>query len=180
VTVRYNRIKNSAAGFNVAAKPGWAPAVPASRIWISDNIVEAFAPGDGIPVQILGATQDVIVSHNTFATANNQAVSFDGGVTLRTVLHSNVLPSGAYGVKGTGTGTGATTLSAYMPSGLFVNNVLLGGNVYPKSCSSYPAATLTICPASALTSYANGYDARPIGADIAKVDAATAGAIVAP
>jgi hypothetical protein len=178
VTVRYNRIRRAAAGFNIAARPGWAPAIPAARFYVHDNIVEPFVAGDGIPVQLLGAVSDAVVAHNTFATANNQAVSFDGGATVRTVLHSNVLPTGQYGVKGGGTGTGATTLTTYMPGGLFSHNVLIGGDVYPQSCTSYPSATVTTCPGTLPSVLPVGWDARPVGADVAKVNAATASAVV--
>jgi hypothetical protein len=150
-----------------------------TRVYAHDNVVEAFNQnGDGIPAQFLGGLVDVIFAHNTFANAGNQAVSFDGGAGSRTVIHSSVLPHGAYGVKGSGTGDGTSTLNAYMPGGLFATNAIVGGNVYPNSCGVYPAGTL--CPASALSPWPLGYDGRAIGADVARVDAATAGAVVSP
>jgi uncharacterized protein YjdB len=177
ITIRYNKIRNAGSGFNIAAAPGWAPAVPAARISIYDNTINnlGVAPysGDGIPIQILGATQDVLFAHNSWSNAGNQAISFDGGASVRNVIHSNIIPSGAYGVKGSGTGTGTSTLNTYAPNGVFAYDVLVGGD-----CSTYPATTM--CPGTIPGSPGLGYDARTIGADLAKVNAATTGVIIAP
>jgi hypothetical protein len=99
-------------------------------------------------------------------------VSFDNGVTQRTVIHSNVIPNGTYGAKGTGTGIGNATINAFMPApSLFVNNAIVGAD-----CSQYPATTLCTLPAI----LPNGFDGRAIGADTAAVNAATRNAVVAP
>ncbi|HLM18047.1 MAG TPA: Ig-like domain-containing protein [Acidimicrobiia bacterium] len=177
LTVRYNRIQNVGSGINIAAAPGWAPAVPAARISIYDNVITNLGSnpwaGEGIPLQILGGTYDVVVAHNSWSNAGNQAISFDGGASTRTVIHSNVIPNGAYGVKGSGTGSGYTTINNYMPGGLFSYDVIVGAD-----CSVYPATTT--CPSSAPSSPGIGYDARTIGPDMSKINSATSGAIVAP
>jgi hypothetical protein len=183
ITIRYNRVRGVASAFNIAANPGSCPGVNAALFLITDNIVEPFNTasgyrGDGIPVQMLGALSDVIIAHNTFATALNQALSFDGGVTQRTAIHSTVLPVGVYGIKGSGIGGGMTTLNYYAPGALFANNALLGGNVYPQSCTGYPVSN--ICPLVLPSPTPAGYDGRPMGADTLRVNAATAGVIVAP
>ena len=177
LTVRYNRIRNAGSGFNVASNPGAFPVVPAARIAIYDNVIEnlAVSPfnGDGIPLQLLGNTSDVVVAHNSWGNAKNMAVSFDGGPTTRTVIHSNVIPSGNYGVKGSGTATGTSTLNYYSPGGVFSYDAIVGAD-----CAYYPATTS--CPSSMPTSPGLGYDARAIGPDMSKVNGATSGAIVSP
>jgi hypothetical protein len=177
ITMRYNRIRNVGSGFNIAANPGWAPAVPAARISIYDNTIDNLGNGlwggQGIPLQMLGATQDVIFAHNSWSNAGNQAISFDGQPSTRTVIHSNIIPSGIYGVHGSGTGTGVSALNTYAPGSLFAYDMIVGGD-----CASYPATTQ--CPSNIPSSPGLGYDGRPIGADVAKVNAATAGVIVAP
>ncbi|MFL5620521.1 MAG: Ig-like domain-containing protein [Gemmatimonadaceae bacterium] len=176
-TVRYNRIRNGGSGINIAANPGANPAVPAARISVYDNVIEnlGISPyiGDGIPLQILGNTSDVLVAHNSWSNAGNQAISFDGGATTRTVIHSNVIPSGMYGVKGSGTATGMSTLNYYAPGGVFAYDAIPGAD-----CAYYP--TTTSCPSSVPSSPGLGYDARTIGADMSKINAATSGAIVSP
>ena len=177
ITMRNNRIRNMGNGINIAAAPGWAPAVPAARISVYDNVWESLGTsmygGEGIPLQILGGTYDVVVAHNSWTNAGNQAISFDGGASTRTVIHSNVIPNGAYGVKGSGTGSGYTTINNYMPGGLFSYDVIVGAD-----CSVYPATTT--CPSSIPSSPGIGYDARTIGPDMTKINSATSGAIVAP
>ena len=113
------------------------------------------------------------MAHNSFSNAGNQAVSFDVAPTTRTVVHSNILPSGGYGVKGSGTGTGTSTINTYMPGGVFAYVAMIGAD-----CSQYPATT--VCPSSIPSSPGLGYDGRTIGPDVAKVNAATTGVIVSP
>lgn len=177
ITVRHNLIRNVGSGFNIAAKPGWADAVPAARISVVDNVIENLGrspyTGDGIPLQILGGTYDVLVAHNSWSNTGNMAVSFDGGATTRTVIHSNILPHGWYGVKGSGTATGTGTLTVYAPGGVFSYDVMAGGD-----CAYYPATTS--CPSIIPSSPGPGYDARTIGADRSKVSAATSGVVVNP
>ena len=177
ITLRYNRIRNVGSGINLAANGGYNAAVLAARISIYDNSIENLGrspyAGDGIPLQILGATSDILVAHNSWTNAGNQAISFDGSPTNRTVIHSNIIPSGAYGVKGSGQGTGNTTINYFMANGVFAYDAIVGGD-----CTAYPATTS--CPSSIPTSPGNGYDARTIGADMNKLNSATSGAVVGP
>jgi hypothetical protein len=177
VTVRYNRMRNFGSGINIAANSGYNAAVNAARISIYDNTIDniGIAPfyGDGIPLQILGATSDVLVAHNSWSNAGLSAVSFDGAPTIRTVLHSNIIPNGIYGVKGASQSAGSGTISYFMPGGVFSYDAIIGAN-----CGSYPLTTT--CPSSFPSSPGVGYDARTIGHDASKISAATSGAIVSP
>jgi len=177
ITVRYNRLRNMGSGINIAANGGYTSAVPAARISVYDNSIDniGVAPyyGDGVPLQILGGTSDVLVAHNSWSNAGLLAISFDVAPTTRTVIHSNVIPTGIYGVKGTNQSTGNSTISYYMPSGVFSYDAIVGG-----SCGSYPVTTT--CPSGLPSSPGLGYDARTIGADASKISAATSGAIVSP
>jgi hypothetical protein len=177
LTVRYNRIRNAGSGINIAANPGSNPAVPAARISVYDNVVENIGNspyvGDGIPLQILGNTSDVLIAHNSWGNAGNVAISFDGGASTRTVIHSNIIPNGNYGVKGSGMAAGTSTLNYYTPGGVFSYDALPGAD-----CAYYPATTS--CPSSIPSSPGLGYDARTIGADVSKVNGATSGVIVSP
>ena len=173
-TIRNNYVRNVSSGFNIAGTAGSCAAVPAARITITDNIVEPFnGLGDGIPVQLLSGTVDVVVAHNSFGSTGNMAVSFDGSAGTRTVIHSNILPHGWYGVKGSGSATGTASLNVYAPGGVFSYDAMVGGN-----CAYYPSTTL--CPSTVPTSPGPGYDGRAIGADRTKVTAATAKTIVNP
>ena len=177
ITVRYNTVKNMGSGLNIAGNPGSYPAVMAARISVYDNYFSNLgnAPwvGDGIPLQILGATADILVAHNTWTNAGLNAISFDGGANTRNVIHSNIIPSGQYGVKGTNAGGGTSTLTMFSPGGVFAYNVIPG-----TDCSYYPATTS--CPSSIPSSPGIGYDARTIGADMSKINSSTSGVVVAP
>jgi 5-methylcytosine-specific restriction endonuclease McrA len=144
LTVRYNRIRNVANGFNLAANPGSCRGIDAARLTITDNVTEPFAFQDGsngIPIQLLGAVQDALLGHNTFQSAGLSAIAFDGAPTVRAAVHSSVLPSGMYGAKGTDYGVGNSSIAHYLPGALFANNALVGAD-----CSLYPATTLCTLP----------------------------------
>jgi hypothetical protein len=158
ITVRYNRLVNVANGFNLASVQDGG--TPMARVTIYGNVVAPFSYGGGIPIQHLGAIEDVVIQHNTFGSASNLAVSFDGAAGLRTVISGNVIPHGTYGVKGTGTAEGTATLAKFTTNGLFQTNV-----VYPAVCSVYPVGTVCALP-SVLPS---AWDGQPIGADAGKV-----------
>ena len=200
VTVRYNRIRNIGAGFNIAANPSGAPAVPAARIVITDNVMENLgnAPylGDGRIFQLLGALTDIVAMHNTFVSANGSSSAILAFSSLpgvqRLVVHSNVLAHGGYGVKGDSYGEGTSTLSAYAPGSLFTNNAVADGgtataypanNFFPATLGSLGfvnAAGGDYHLSSSSQFLGKGYDGRDIGADINQVDALTRNAVVAP
>lgn len=175
ITIRYNLIQNAAAGFNIAAAPGWAPAVPAARLTITDNDVRQLGSpygGDAIPVQLLGKLSDIIFAHNAFVNALNQALSCEAGPATTSILHSNILPHGMYGVKCSGFGDGRSSLDAYLPApSLFSVNML----TQASDCSSYPIGTL--CVVSLPSVLPMGYDARAVGAAAAIVAQKTANVV---
>ena len=199
ITIRYNRIRNVGAVFNIASNPSGAPAVPASRFVISDNIIENVGTGqflgDGRTFQLLPGVSDVVLMHNTVVSAsgmNPAAIYFAGGGISRLVVHSNVLHHGYAGVKGDATGEGTPSLNAFAPGALFTNNAMAEGG----TASSYPANNYfpTLLASIGFSNLAGGdyrlgstssylgkgYDGRDIGADINQVDAQTRRAIVAP
>ena len=71
---------------------------------------------------------------------------------------------GNYGVKGAGTSDGSATLNKYAPGAIFTQNAIVGGG----SCTQYPAGNT--CPTT--------MSGATVGADMAKVLAATRGAVV--
>jgi hypothetical protein len=172
ITVRYNQITNSASGMNLAGILE-GPAQPAARYTIYQNTIGqlGFRPkADGIPFQILGnggTLSDVIIAYNTVSPAPWGLVSYDGGPTARQAWQSNVLYCGGYGAKGSATGVGLPTFTAFAPGVVWTGNVLYGcGSGFPAGTTYSGSLT------SALTSGA--------GADTAAVNAATRNAVVAP
>lgn len=199
ITIRYNRIRNVGAGFNIAANPSGAPAIPAARFVISDNIVENVgnAPyvGDSRVIQLLGGLTDIVAMHNTMVSAggSNSATIYFGELPTvqRFVVHSNVLAHGAYGIKGGSYAEGTASLNTYAGGSLVTNNAIADGgsaNTYPAN--NYFPATLGSLGfvdvaggnyrLSGSSAYlGKGYDGRDIGADINQVETLTKNAVVA-
>ncbi|MEO8562499.1 MAG: Ig-like domain-containing protein [bacterium] len=197
VTIRLNRIRNAGSGFNFSGKGSSpSPNVAAARITVVDNVIDglnegAYA-GDGVALQVLSSMQDLYFGHNTVINAHGRqsSVVFDGAPSPRLTMHSNVFGQAQYGLKGAG-GNNLTTLPKYAPGALFAANAFVGGN-----CSGY--ATGTFCPASwtavgfqsytgrdyqivaGTTLAGKGYVSGDVGSDVAAVNAATAGVVVAP
>ena len=200
VTIRYNKIRNVASVFNLAAISSSAPAVPAARFVITDNIVEnvgtgVFNGGDGRTFQLLPGLSDIVLMHNTIVSASGQnpaPIYFAGGGISRLVVHSNVLHHGSAGVKGDGTSEGTASLNTFASGALYSNNAMAYGGVasaYPAN-NWFPSTLEEIGFAnlaggdyriSGASSYANkGYDGRNIGADVDQVNALTRNAVVGP
>jgi hypothetical protein len=200
VTVRYNRIRNVGSGFNIAANPSGAPAVPAARFVITDNVMENVgnAPytGDGRLLQFLGGVSDVVTMHNTMVNAsggNSASIYFGALPTLpRLVVHSNVFTHANSGFKGDSYGEGTATLNTYAPGSLVTNNAIADGgeasaypinNYFPSTLGSMGFVDINSgnYRLSASSQYlGKGYDGRDIGADMNQVDALTRNAVVAP
>jgi hypothetical protein len=197
VTVRDNYIRNTGNAFNLSGHGSNAhPVVPSARITITNNLVEGVNvgpyTGQGMAFQILSGLSDAIITHNTIINQNVESagLAFDGAPSRRLVIHSNVFGAGRYGIKGSGASPGAGTLERFAPGALFQRNVLVGGD-----CAAMPPGTA--CPermtsagfvnalegdfrAGAGALKGRGLDGGDVGADIARVRAATRGAIVAP
>jgi hypothetical protein len=199
ITVRYNKIRNSGNGINLAANPSGMPAIPAARFNITDNVFEGInvSPysGDGHTLQMLGDVSDVVMKHNTVTSANGGgsfAVVLGSLPAIpRFVVHSNVFVHGAYGVKGGGTTEGAASLNVYAPGYLFTNNVIVGSGQGPYPANTWWASSLGSVGfvnlaagdyhlSSSSPYLGKGYDGREVGADIDQVNAMTANAVVAP
>ena len=200
ITIRYNRIRNVGNVFNLAANPTGAPAVPAGRIVMTDNIVENVnnSPyiGDGHTLQLLGGLYDIVFMHNTVLSASGgSATTVVLGslpIVQRLVVHSNVLNHGVYGIKGGGTTEGSASMNTYAPGYLETNNVMTNGGVasiYPGS-NWFPSTQAGVGfvnlaggdyhIASSSTYSGKGYDGRDVGADIDKVNTLTQNAVVGP
>ena len=200
ITIRYNRIRNVGAGFNIAANPSGAPAIPAARFVITDNIVEnvGSAPyvGDSRLFQFLGGLTDIVAMHNTMVSAvgTYSATIYFGQLPVmqRLVVHSNVLAHGAYGIKGDSYGEGAASINEYSSGSLVTNNAIAnGGSAATYPANNYFPATLGSIGfvdlaggnyrlSSSSAYLGKGYDGRDIGADINQVEARTKNAVVAP
>jgi hypothetical protein len=197
VTFADNIVRHAGAGVGIEGRdPGGATSAT-SRIAVTDNVLEDIDgktwKGPGTLFQItagspsprgqLTGPSSVTIDHNT-AFQSDSLIVADGAASRGFTFTSNIAPVNKYGVKGSGTGTGAETLKKYFPGALFAANVLVGAH-----CSSYPAGNF--CPSGfeevGFVDYAGGdyrlapaspyrgagLDGKDPGADIEAVEAAT-------
>ena len=202
VTFRYNLLRNSGAGANIAAHPETYPVVPLSRILISNNLFENINvgtfTGQGRLYQILDGPASVMIVHNTSVNTDAASAAIDAAVMMDVtppqaasfVFRDNVVTRGTYGVYGGGAGEGTSALNYYMSPGyVFQRNLIVGANgaIYPID-NSFPAnlaAVGLVDPANGNYRFANtspyalkATDGTNPGANIDAVEKATAGVVV--
>lgn len=140
VTFRNNIVRHSDAGFDIAAMPD-GPCQLAHTFLIENNLVEDVG-GDlflllGHGAGAAGALDGVQIVHNTVihGSTGNAFVYMDGGPITHLSIQGNIATLGSYGIMGSGTGPGNSTLSQYAPSGVVTGNIFVG----QATPSTYPA-----------------------------------------
>ncbi len=179
VTFRYNILRNSDNGINIAAAPD-GPAQPARRILVEQN---SFSGISGVMFQATGELQDVNFVQNTaiMSGAGQMLLSFDGTPMRNFGFQKNIATLGLYGIKGSGTAAGTATLDHYVPGTYTVTgNLLIGAG----STSQYPGgnqflaaveAVGFVSPSSANYTVSGSSPYAGYGADISGINAATSG-----
>ncbi len=133
VTFRKNVVKDSVSAIAISGGNG----LPASHFDVYDNtfvnIGGPARPAEGRLVLLLGyggSLRHVRIANNKAiegASHPNSIVMFDGEPTYHLTLTGNVFTHGEYGIKGSGTSTGAQTLEKYTRDLVFKDNVFVGG-----------------------------------------------------
>src|SRR5690606_26030130 len=104
ITIRYNIIKNSPGGFNIAALSN----VPTSRVRVEHNLIVQMGVKQlgslGRIAQLLGPLKDIAFEHNTMLFTNgdradNSAFAMGGSNAEGISIVNNVMELGPYGVK---------------------------------------------------------------------------------
>ena len=141
VTFRYNVVRNSPAGLNLAARPD-GPAQPARRIHVSDNLFTNIGEYNGTQIgrmiMLLDDLRDVTIERNTLIHNNTAShlLIMDGMPGTNLTFRNNVATRGNFGVFGSGAGEGTASLVMYWGSTYaFDGNVLIGAG----SLAAYPA-----------------------------------------
>jgi hypothetical protein len=136
VTFINNTVRHVAAGISILGRDYLHPSQQVRNLTIRNNIFEDLdnAYGNtGRFVSISQAPANVVIDHNTIDNEGTIVEVMDGDVT-GFVFTNNIARHNTYGIKGQGTATGNSTLSAYFPSAVVRGNVLAGGNA-----SAYPS-----------------------------------------
>jgi hypothetical protein len=146
VTFRYNIVRNSPAGLNLAARPD-GPAQPAQRIHLSNNLftnIGDYAGSSiGRMIMLLDDLRDVTIESNTLlhnGTATHLLILDGSASGSNLVFRNNVATRGNFGVFGSGSSEGTASLTQYWGSAWsFAGNVLVGGDL-----SRYPAGNVGV------------------------------------
>jgi hypothetical protein len=136
VTIRYNIIRNVAAGFNLLGQDDVGPSGTIRRMRIADNLLYGFDRevwgGNGVFMQIGEGPAELVVEHNTVIQQGNVITVYGGTRDDRTpverfVFRNNITLHNANGIIGQGLAIGTASINAYFPGGVFLRNVLAGG-----------------------------------------------------
>ena len=154
VTITHNLMLHAPIGVVLAPSQGpqtTNPAVPTQRVLIQNNFFADISSvnwgGHGWVYQVISDStvptmHDIILDHNTsFEDSTNGAVmAFGDTGTVNNLQITNLISDqGAYGIFGSGTAQGTSTLTTYTKNLVYGANVLL--NAIGVSRVTYPAGT---------------------------------------
>jgi hypothetical protein len=126
ITVRYNRVINVAAGFNLSSRYS-TPSNPMRRVSITNNVLTGLQE-NGRVFQVLGRIADLHIEHNTgLGSAHDLIINehgFDPGGVPTNFVFTNNLVGGEYTIF-TPTGQGAAGL-AFVPGAVVLGNLFVG------------------------------------------------------
>lgn len=194
VTFTNNIVRHSAGGINIVGYDDSGPSRQTQRVSISNNLFDDIGtPRWGVNgrfLQIIDGTAYVKVNHNTVFHTSHIIVA-EGRTHTGFVYTNNISRHNSYGVFGTGSGTGISTLNSYFPGYVFARSLLADGppNLYPPG-NFFPPALESVgfidlsggnYRLAAGSPYKGaGTDGKDIGADIDQLQAAMGAAVVAP
>ena len=152
ITITHNLIRHAPMGIQISAPDSnFYPSLTTGRVLVQNNVLDDISSlnwgGHGWVFEINSNTtfpspHDITIDHNTsFADSTNGAVILFGDTgTVNNVQVTNLISDqGAYGIVGSGTGSGTPTLTTYTRNLVYGGNVLL--NASGASVGTYPAGT---------------------------------------
>jgi hypothetical protein len=181
VTFEYNIVRKAGGGIMLLGWDNERPSGQLRDVVIRHNQFSAIDKswgGSGHFLYMIDGPSDVRVDHNTFISRDGTGVIIaDKRATTGFVFTNNVMRHNTYGIMGTNTGVGLSTISRYFPGGEITGNVLAGGvaknypvgNLFPSvvefeaQFTNYAAGDYTLAPT---TQWADaGTDGEDLGAD---------------
>ncbi|HSB80588.1 MAG TPA: hypothetical protein VLM91_17540, partial [Candidatus Methylomirabilis sp.] len=114
VTFTHNVVRHVASAINILGRDDNHPSQRTSRILISNNLFNDVGGsrwgGGGTLFQILDGCANLVIEHNTALQAGN-IITADGAADTGFVFKGNVVAHNAYGIIGSGTAVGNSTLT---------------------------------------------------------------------
>jgi hypothetical protein len=134
ITMRYNLVRRSAAGLNIAGKPQANPAIPMSKVLIEHNVFSEIGDfagtTNGRMLMLMNELKDIEIRHNTLlhnALAGQFLLFADKGPARGFIVRDNIATKG--GPWGAVMGTapqGIQALAAFAQTYTFAGNVVVG------------------------------------------------------
>lgn len=151
VVFRGNVLRHAAAGVNILGVDDTSPAAGGrtANLAIRQNLFLDIGASDlggsGILFQILNGAGGVTIDHNT-AFHSGSILSADLAPSPGLVFTNNIVQHNAYGMFGSGKGTGLPALEYYFPGYQVRRNVIIGApdpRLYPHD-NYFPATPLVV------------------------------------
>src|SRR5262249_23692732 len=137
---------HSAAGVQILGYDNNHPSQQTQAIVIRNNLFADIDNrswgGNGYFLALTGGARDITVDHNTIISDHGQGiVTMTGAQGLGFGFTNNLAKHNTYGFIGTNRGSGADSISAYLPGSIISRNVMADGNPgrYPAD-NSFPSS----------------------------------------
>jgi len=154
VTFRGNIVRHVGSGINMLGYDDIHSSRQTSRIAIVNNVFADVGGqwGNGRLFQILDATRDVVIDHNTAFQTGNVLFGGDRRAHSGFVFRNNVVLAGTHGISGSGMASGAAAIDRYFPGATIRRNLVIGGdaNGFPGD-NEFPAKVTDVGTAPAAT-----------------------------
>jgi hypothetical protein len=132
ITFVDNVVRGAASGIKISGRDDSAPSGQTRRVVIRNNLFEDIDGrawgGDGRLFTLLGATDGVVIEHNT-AFPSGTVITAEGPPHTAFVFRNNVTLYGTTGIKGSGIAGGEPTLRALFPGARVEGNVFIGADI---------------------------------------------------
>jgi hypothetical protein len=129
VTFTNNVVRHVANGVNILGRDDIQQSQRTRRILVRNNVFEDVGGkwGRGALFQLLDATSDVAIRHNTALQTDAMIFGGDSNPHERFVFSDNIAPHNEFGIIGSGTGAGNASLARYFPDAMVRRNAIVGG-----------------------------------------------------
>ncbi len=142
VTFSNNVVRHVANGINILGRDDIHPSRQTRRIIIRNNLFVDLggAWGEGVLVQLLGGTENVVIEHN-IAIHDGSILRAEGGPHRGFEFRDNIVRQNRYGMVGRDSAPGNAVLERYFANAVVHGNVVAGGSAdaYPSG-NFFPAS----------------------------------------
>jgi hypothetical protein len=136
VTFTRNVLRHVGGGINILGHDDIHPSRQTRRILIRNNLFYDVGGvwGGGRLFQLLDATADVVIEHNTAWQTDSMVMGGDHRGHAGFVFVNNIAAHNEYGIIGSGFGVGDPSLKRFFPGSTVRHNVIVGGpaRLYPR------------------------------------------------